>query len=330
MDPHLLAKIAPYLYPVFLTLGLLGITLGMAFRDVRWIFIFGGTLLFAPPLPYFQQWLPLVPILGVFLWMVPQRLLPWRRGIRFLAILGICVGMMMAYHRYHPFINLNFLLLDLLLGFFALWRIFHQKEIQSLGILGYALSIGLGWQVQAQEGYLGLLLIAGEVTLLIGMVLGFYRLAYEDALTGIPSRRRLEEYLPTLSPPYTIVMVDVDHFKKVNDRYGHDVGDQVLKKVSSFLLSLSPLAKVFRYGGEEFGVIFPGKEKKEVYPHVETLRKTIAQKPFYVRGSSVSFKVTISMGIAQSDAQLSPWEVLKKADKALYRAKKAGRNCIKG
>ena len=137
-------------------------------------------------------------------------------------------------------------------------------------------------------------------------------------------------------------MVDIDHFKRLNDRHGHDVGDQVLRMVGARLARVGGGGTAFRYGGEEFAVLFPGKSAKDAEPHLEQLRRAIADHPFAVRGPSRPkrkppkkqkakggrrLKVTVSLGVADRNARRPHHEqVMKAADRALYRSKKAGRN----
>jgi diguanylate cyclase (GGDEF)-like protein len=139
-------------------------------------------------------------------------------------------------------------------------------------------------------------------------------------------------------------MLDIDFFKKFNDRYGHDVGDQVLCMVASHINRVGGGGKPFRYGGEEFTVVFPGKAKQDVLPHLETLRQAVAGAQFGLRGkkrpkktpkkrirstSPRTVSVTISIGAAEPGRTLTrPDEVIKAADQALYKAKKKGRNCV--
>ena len=170
-------------------------------------------------------------------------------------------------------------------------------------------------------------------------------MAYRDELTGLPARRALSEYLARLSGRYTLVMADVDHFKKVNDTHGHDVGDQVLRMVASRLSRVGGGGRVFRFGGEEFTLVFAGKTLEAVLPHVEQLRDRLAREPFVMRRAgrkrrkpkktennhetALQFKVTASFGMAQrDDSAISSQIVIKQADEALYRAKKAGRNRV--
>lgn len=188
--------------------------------------------------------------------------------------------------------------------------------------------------------------------LLFFSVLEFsYALAYRDELTGLPARRALYETFKGLGSRYVIAMVDVDHFKKFNDRHGHDVGDQVLKLVASHLAKVGGGGRAFRYGGEEFSIVFPGRDLDEAVPHLEELREEIEQSRFTLRSplrpkkkplekSKVTKRienrarpralgVTVSIGVAMADSSASdPEQVLKEADRALYCAKQAGRNFV--
>lgn len=175
-----------------------------------------------------------------------------------------------------------------------------------------------------------------------------YQMAFRDELTGLPGRRALNDRLERLGRSYVIAMADVDHFKKFNDTHGHDVGDQVLRLVAAQLRKIGGGGKAYRHGGEEFTLVFPGKSLAECLPHLEVVRQAIEvyriqlrdkqqrpqddkqgrQRRAGARASEVS--VTVSMGVAERGQEQSrPEEVIKAADKALYSAKSAGRNCIR-
>jgi GGDEF domain-containing protein len=140
-------------------------------------------------------------------------------------------------------------------------------------------------------------------------------------------------------------MVDVDRFKSFNDRYGHAVGDQVLRKVASQMRGVGGGGKAFRYGGEEFALLFPGKDPKDVSSHLEDLRAAIEEQKFALRGKDrpkqrpdgpqpkgrppKKVSVTVSIGAAgRSDGRSAPSEVITFADRALYQAKQEGRNRV--
>ncbi len=112
-----------------------------------------------------------------------------------------------------------------------------------------------------------------------------YVLAYHDELTGIRGRRAFNESLLSLDQQYAIAIVDIDHFKKFNDTYGHDVGDQVLCMVAKRLSQVGGDGQAFRCGGEEFAIVFPNTSAKEAFDHLDALRQIIEKSTFHVRGS---------------------------------------------
>jgi diguanylate cyclase (GGDEF)-like protein len=184
-----------------------------------------------------------------------------------------------------------------------------------------------------------------------------YVLAYHDELTALPARRAFNDALFRLESPYAIAVVDIDHFKNFNDTYGHDTGDQVLRLVADRLARVTGGGHAFRVGGEEFSILFPAKSMTETVGHLETLRTSIAETVFRVRGSQErrrttprgpdrrtasrrkssrsrrapaqtgDLSVTVSIGVAEPTSRTRAVEqVIQAADKALYRAKQAGRN----
>jgi diguanylate cyclase (GGDEF)-like protein len=182
---------------------------------------------------------------------------------------------------------------------------------------------------------------------LVAVLQESHRLAFRDELTNLPSRRALEERLPGLGPIYTIAMVDVDRFKQFNDTHGHDVGDQVLKLVATRLAGVEGGGVSYRYGGEEFCIVFPDRTLDQTLPHLERLREDVEKYRMAVRGgdrprekdkgmrlrsvraSERTLSVTVSIGAAERDDTLiGPSLVIRAADEALYRAKHAGRNRV--
>ncbi|MDX1454262.1 MAG: GGDEF domain-containing protein [Gammaproteobacteria bacterium] len=185
---------------------------------------------------------------------------------------------------------------------------------------------------------------AGLLILTIAAFQETWNIAYLDPLTELPARRALDEALARLDGQYAIAMMDVDHFKSFNDTHGHDVGDQVLRMVASRLREVSEGGKAFRYGGEEFTLLFPGKTAKEAKPEVDRLRELIGSDTFEIRrqerreaGSTGAARrpapvinITISGGLAEhKHKQQTAEDIIKAADEALYAAKKAGRDCVK-
>ena len=126
--------------------------------------------------------------------------------------------------------------------------------------------------------------------------------------------------------PLSIVLWDLDHFKSINDTYGHAAGDKVLKTVAQLFLSLTRATdSIARYGGEEFMGIFPETGLEEAELLANKIREHIRESKFHYEGDSV--QVTVSAGIAQFGHEDTIKDVLKRADEALYRAKAQGRNC---
>lgn len=190
-----------------------------------------------------------------------------------------------------------------------------------------------------------------------------YLLAYHDELTTLPSRRSFNDAILRLKVPYSIAVIDIDHFKRFNDTYGHDTGDQVLRMVAANLARVTGGGQAYRCGGEEFNILFPGKTTADVLLHLEKLRQAVEQSEFRLRGndrrqaprgpdrrnqrtgarrrkgdalrrlaqgkSPSGLSVTISIGVASATTEKSsPETVLESADKALYRAKANGRNRV--
>jgi GGDEF domain-containing protein len=190
-------------------------------------------------------------------------------------------------------------------------------------------------------------LFGSGLMLLLSILQDSHNMAYRDDLTGVLSRRAFNEHLNGLSRRYVIAMLDLDHFKRVNDSYGHDVGDQVLRMAGAKMLSVGGGGRVYRYGGEEFAIVFQGKSKDHVLACMEKLRASIASYRFAIRGPNrpdpdrdgkknrygggvdSSISVTVSIGVAESvDGKAPPGEIVVAADAELYRAKQRGRNRV--
>ena len=162
-------------------------------------------------------------------------------------------------------------------------------------------------------------------------------LAITDGLTGLFNRRYMETHLGTLveqsaerNKPITVLVLDIDYFKAVNDSYGHDAGDDVLRE---FALRLRKATRnidlACRYGGEEFVIVMPETDLAVATMVAERLRRRIASEPFAVQQGARHLEVTISIGIAAlSGADDNAATILKRADRALYRAKRDGRNRV--
>lgn len=161
-------------------------------------------------------------------------------------------------------------------------------------------------------------------------------LAVTDGLTGLNNRRFLDSQLHTLMGrvqhggiALSCLIMDIDHFKKVNDSYGHDVGDEVLREFALRLgANVRGIDIACRYGGEEFVIIMPETQAAYAYSIAERIRLHVAGSPFKIRGGTDSITVTISIGVAGAMPQDTADTLMKRADEALYRAKREGRNRV--
>jgi diguanylate cyclase (GGDEF)-like protein len=239
--------------------------------------------------------------------------------------------------------------------------------------------------VSLQAGGVGFMATAYQATavliLVICIIENSYFLAYHDELTALRGRRAFNDALFQLEAPYAVATVDIDHFKRINDMYGHETGDQVLRMVAAKLAGVTGGGQAYRVGGEEFCILFPGKSVKEVQPHLELLRSVIEVSTFRLRTgqdrrgatprsngaqpnsqgkhlrspdrrsarrraearrspasskrtvtsaeAATELSVTVSIGLAEPNTRAAGLEeVMQAADKALYRAKHAGRNRV--
>lgn len=175
--------------------------------------------------------------------------------------------------------------------------------------------------------------------LIIGIIIHWFsriehRISY-DPLLQIYNRNYCSKIIEEQSnvktiPPFAIAMIDIDHFKKVNDAYGHQAGDKVLYLVAQIILrEVIPDGIACRYGGEEIIVFFPNKKTKDILSTVENLRSSIEETKIPIKKRK-KLTVTVSCGISHRDAlSQNIMDVIYTADKALYRAKKGGRNQVK-
>lgn len=229
----------------------------------------------------------------------------------------------------------------------ALVAAFVTRSAISAGCAGATVAFAVAASAPTASLTFSVFTAAAELMVAIGVLQDTFRMAFRDELTALPSRRALNERLMTLGKRYTIAMVDVDHFKKFNDTYGHDLGDQVLKMVASHIAHVGGGGRAYRYGGEEFTVLFPGKEIERALPYLEALRWDIESYRLALRGEDrprktrsskrhaggwrgkESVSVTVSIGAAERNDRLTtPQAVIEAADRALYRAKEKGRNRV--
>lgn len=162
-------------------------------------------------------------------------------------------------------------------------------------------------------------------------------LAVTDSLTGLHNRRYLDNHLQVLydraiarKSPLSIMITDIDRFKSINDNYGHDGGDEVLREFSRRLRkNVRGIDLACRYGGEEFVIVMPDTEPEVAHQVAERIREQIECEPFLVSGGSHSLSVTTSAGVSSLDENVKTVaDLLKEADRALYQAKSSGRNRV--
>jgi len=256
-------------------------------------------------------------------------------------------------HNYSLHLTQPSLLAFIIASGLLLYRLIELHKPIDNGMLWSLLAAGFGLEYGAAgrtgTAYFG---VAGFI-LASCIIENSYSLAYQDELTGLNSRRAFNDALVRLKHPFAIAVVDIDHFKSINDTYGHDTGDQVLRLVASRLARVSGGGETFRVGGEEFTILFPGRMAKDTADHLELLRLNVEGAAFRVRkgddrrkapreadrrapgtrkvkaapvSTSGFLSVTVSIGLAESHPRAAADEVIEQADKALYRAKQGGRN----
>lgn len=308
----------------------------------------------------------LIPINFLLNFLLKERGILNRYGIRRFILLAVqlyCIAWVLE-HPYSPlkdFITLSFfkysvfklttisqpiLIAIIITGLVIFIRLIKTPSTLTAGILSSLIAITTAIHFYQQPQLATLFIILAGLLIIISITLNAYSLAYLDELTNLPSRRALVQNITTLGKQYCIAMVDVDHFKKFNDKYGHDIGDQVLKKLAGQLRQVRG-GKAFRYGGEEFTILFPNKNLNEATLFCNDLCKNVENSPFMLRDKkrpkskqqtqtkkikereAKPLTITISIGLAERSAEYGKAdEVIKQADKALYKAKKNGRNQV--
>lgn len=232
---------------------------------------------------------------------------------------------------FYPLEDISIIIAILVIFIMVALVLFNRYLLYNSSFLVIAVTFYMGFYFIKTPYAKELSLLAIGVIIFILLIRESYRLAFYDELTSLPGRRALVEDMAKLGMKYSLAMIDIDHFKKFNDTYGHDTGDEVLKMVASKLAEVGGGGKAYRYGGEEFVLLFPSREVDESYKHTDILRETIAKSPFIVRNkqNSKTIYINISSGIVQKNSQdKDPFAVMKRADNALYKAKKAGRNQV--
>ncbi|MCT7944290.1 sensor domain-containing diguanylate cyclase [Shewanella septentrionalis] len=183
------------------------------------------------------------------------------------------------------------------------------------------------------------LMVTLGILFISNMTLGRYQrklevMASTDKLTGAANRQVFDGYFrlaldkaKLTQSPISILLLDIDHFKKVNDSYGHGIGDLVLKTMTNMLRSALQQQDILcRWGGEEFLILLPGMDLTQAAELAEQIRELIFQREIKVNGLHIS--ITVSIGVAEHQAQEPAEDLIKRADLALYQAKEAGRNQV--
>lgn len=261
-------------------------------------------------------------------------------------------------HSVHSRLPQPALLMFVLALGFLLIRILRFQRPTIIGMFWSLIATWLALNVGGIGKLGGAYFGVAALVLASSIVENSYSLAYRDELTGLNSRRAFNDALLRLKPPYAVAAVDIDHFKNINDTYGHDVGDEVLRMVASKLARVGGGGEPFRVGGEEFTILFPGKTGTEIIDYLDLLRLEIEGTSFRVRsgkerrkapripeppqrraekkrrssrkphGGPVTLSVTVSIGIGESQGKMRSEAIINQADQALYRAKSGGRNRI--
>ena len=313
---------------------------------------------------YFHAITFLLPINLALVALLPERGTLTPAGLVRWVLLGVQVLVVVFLAKSFPDKALKFLTARLLPARFTAWTPVSQPSIIAFIAIGALLF--MAWLREPQSPVRGycyaliavfaalswpavgpgqeILLATAGLILVIAVIEASYMMAYRDGLTELPGRRALNEALPRLSGQFSVAMVDVDHFKRFNDTYGHDAGDHVLRLVAARLAQAPGGGTAYRYGGEEFALVFPGKGQDECLPHLEELREIVETSRFTMRRrfrprvkpkndkgkkSRQAITITVSIGVAERNHRhASADQVVQAADKALYRAKEAGRNRV--
>ena len=286
----------------------------------------------------------LVPLNALLALTLPERGVRFRAGYAWLALLAVEAVVVVLLPHFPLALGRLMFAAAFAAAIWRAWPDFQPLQIGAAGALA-AFYIAMEWM--EMRGVHSAFMAAAGAILLVALLEESHRLAFRDTLTGLPGRRALEERLRSLGGRYTIAMVDIDHFKKFNDTHGHDVGDQVLKLVAARLAEVGGGGRAYRYGGEEFSVLFPRNTVEEALPHLEAIRRSIEDYRMAIRapdrpkssesgtlrrgagGTGKFVSLTVSIGASgPGGRRRTPLQVLKAADEALYRAKQSGRNRV--
>jgi diguanylate cyclase (GGDEF)-like protein len=314
-------------------------------------------VLFIPLFIWLDVWpLVLFNMISIIAWVTGQRLN--RQGQHYTAVLIICIEVIL-----HAFLAVYFLGWDSGFHYYLVPMImfifFNHKQnaptiiVEAILIFVFYIALyiythSVSYHVEIRTDVLMVLNFISIATNFTALgILGYYfrvasmtaekkmeKLASTDQMTRLYNRRKMREVMETekirfsrSSAPFLLVLTDIDHFKKVNDSYGHDCGDYVLQQISKLMKKvLREQDTVCRWGGEEFLLMLPDTDYEGGMQAVEKLREAIASTQFSFAGNT--FSVTMTFGVARFEENDHLDGCIKRADEALYRGKRAGRNQV--
>ena len=308
-----------------------------------------------------------LPLLSIYLLLLPERGI-WNyfglfSSLAFVVLGLACVvlaswlsggtGELVSYYAARPtqgyILSYGATLMVGLVGLVGAVLVCTRNAETEVALLGVLAALYLALALLHLDNISVAMCSAAGLCLLWGLLRGSHSMAYRDDLTGLLGRRALNERLRSLGRSYTIAMLDVDHFKRFNDTHGHDVGDEVLRLVASRVRQVGGGGTAYRYGGEEFCVVFPRKSVEDCVEVLDGVREKIAAYKMSIRdrqmrpagskdvtnkrGASRNknphVSVTISAGVASRGEDYPSAEaVILAADDKLYRAKKGCRNRV--
>ncbi|MGA9811128.1 MAG: GGDEF domain-containing protein [Terriglobales bacterium] len=191
-------------------------------------------------------------------------------------------------------------------------RFLLYRQPTESGLLWALVATFLSFQAGAAGPAATAYVATAGLILISSIIENSYFLAYHDELTTLPARRAFNDALFHLEEPYAVAVVDIDHFKKFNDTYGHETGDQVLRMVAGKLAGVTGGGRAYRVGGEEFSILFPRKTAKDAMPHLELLRSVIEVSTFRVRAGQERRRAP--QGRRQTSAQAAQSHDFKSQD----------------
>jgi diguanylate cyclase (GGDEF)-like protein len=324
--------------------------LSIAFSRNRLLLM--GILLGIPVFSSYFYWgwdraFPLfIPAFATLLLLLPDRKVFSRSTLMTLAVLvvSLMITLNLTFYFLDGVNKLGFengspILVTLLMLTIALVITINKREVATsmfIGTLTSALLFQYSDPSPITWGVFPLMM------LIAGLADSTYRMSFKDQLTKINGRQALMNQLTALTSNYSLAMVDIDHFKKFNDTYGHKAGDEVLTKVAGLLKKVRH-GTSYRYGGEEFTIVFRRRGGESAAQLCDEIRDVIEKNPYMAKKKATKTQlkkgskayvekavpVTVSIGVADAQKVSGGWEaVMKKADDLLYKAKDSGRNKV--